>query len=516
MDIDEIFAGLREPREAPGGQARVYARQGATIGDGMQTAARVGGFTAIAALLLNAAPLFIAAVAGIIFMVHGCVTSTFTGATPEPLRATEQPAPRPVQAAASPPRNITTALTAPQPRQPVQHQSLFPEPGARPAPAVAPRDASRSATVDAIAAPRQETMPAPVETVPNPRRFALGGLTPEGVQPGSSPDGTRFEWREAIEIHPDFDSSFFASSGRGGRQGGGLMGQEFPMSGLLGGPASGREPRDAGEFTPEDSPLFDVQKGKKYFGTSQQPGNPSCRISLTIESIHDHGSNLRARIEMLGGLRTSRTFDGYVDVDENTIVLIPVASPGSFGTFVTHSPWHSQSPTRITLEVLGGGKRLSGESYSGERFELTQQDSARPPMPSKPSGNGGGSVDLGGAPSMSRAWDLVRRNGRAISPSERSAWVFFHEQDHRGTVEWMRGDQVIASGTYRDHRNGRDIDITLSKDGATEFYPGIFMLLANEPGTVRIAIPNAPGAERLTSMSASNSNRFDLKPRQSR
>lgn len=520
MDLDEIFSGLRETRQPRNGKTRVYARHGATIGDGMQTAARVGGWTAFAALLLNSAPILIAALAGLIFMVRGCLVSTFETSTPERPVASQQPLPptspltsiplNPRPAAAIEPRGIASNGSGRTVGLPLQQESNAD-------PTRSDEISWRREIADRIAEPHHQAN-ADV-SVHSPKIDELSGLAPPGYLPEQFGLARPFAgtlWTSPNDVGNGLENTVgpFGFPAAGDVMGMGFTGQEFGMTQRVAGRglAADYTSPEIGQI--EASPLFDTRKGRKYTGTSQQPGQQSYRISLSVDLIREHGSNMRARLSLLEGSRITKPFDGFLDDDGRSMTLVPITNPGSFGTFLTHMPWHSQSPTRITLEILGDGKRLTGKSYSGERFELTEDDSAQQrASKGHESTQPTALVELGGASSDGKIWDVVRRNGVELSPNEKTSWLFFNEKDRSGTIEWLRGGNEIASGTYKDYGNGRDLDINIIRGEKVDTYRGFFMALLNDPGSIRIVIPKLPGVERITSMNGDLCNRFDLKLR---
>ena len=127
----------------------------------------------------------------------------------------------------------------------------------------------------------------------------------------------------------------------------------------------------------ESSDQFSFKRGRRFTGTSQQSGEPSMRVQLSIISVKDRGTSVTARLASLDSSRLSRNYNGLIETNPLRLTLIPEAQSNGFSTFVTYQPWHSNSPTRISLEI-NSEKGLSGTSGSGERFELFAEPEPQP------------------------------------------------------------------------------------------------------------------------------------------
>lgn len=126
--------------------------------------------------------------------------------------------------------------------------------------------------------------------------------------------------------------------------------------------------------------MFQSVSGKRFVGTCQMPSEPSKRIQLVISEIRDRGTNLTATLKLIEGRSKSLHLKGLIEEEPARLILIPNRGPRKMGSgsFGRARPWYV-TPTRITLHMDGRG--LSGQSKSGEQFDLLPTQSSLPATP---------------------------------------------------------------------------------------------------------------------------------------
>lgn len=440
---------------------RVQRRRqhGATIGDGIRSSARIAATMTGITLLIKAGPMLLAGIAGCVFVIRGCMSTPtpsphFDGKTP----STEQ----------SPPSTVI--------HMPSVERS---------------RDRSH----------RPQTSATAVYKAP------IRGASHQDAQ-AASPAPAEADWQyftepvpPAVQLFPPQPSLFpsFVIP----------MNQPFPgppTPNAFGGMLATGPSAPAPSVDPVSSPLFDVSKGREFLGTSQQPGYPSVRISLSLDAIQERGRNLKARMSTLQGTRISKTFTGMIEQNPLRLVLIPDTNPTSFGTFVTYQPWHSSSPTRITLEIASDGKLLTGTSYSGEQFELMPHAERELPANVVPEVvvPFPGFDDEG---ESSTVWKLLNKNGK---PVDDQTWEFTQQVSGLGEFRWMRGTTVIAQGTYRDASDVQHLDISVTIGAKSHAYPGRYTVRGTSQGVIRVCLPAEAISKRPRGVSSTYGNMFEL------
>lgn len=437
---------------------------GASIGDGMKTSARIAGTTTLIGLLLNAGPMLLASSAGILLLLRGCLSSWTS------VPQTVPPGPASVAVSSYAPPRYSQAI-APSLRpasRPIRTQPL-----------ALPEIPQQSTNVNFDHAAEFESGDYGSQ---NPNQFVLSyPSTPFRPMPhvGNFPASTVWGAGFAAPSNPMLDV-------------------------MAAGPAMSDSPSQA------ISPLFSFQQGRKFAGTSQMPGEPSRRISLSIAAIRDGGSNISAKISTLEGARFSRPYTGLIEKNPWRLKLIPVRNPKSFGTFVTYIPWYSESPTDITLEISADGKSLAGTSVSSEQFELLPQFEISPeftdtnsPVPLSDSvlddSNEGGTQ-----------WKLMERNGEPVSAAESQLWTFTQTNADRGNFEWTKASVQIASGSYVEGEVKGQLDIILAGDDRPQIYRGLMDFLQGEEHTIRICIPATADQKRPARITGKYGNVFKL------
>ena len=242
--------------------------------------------------------------------------------------------------------------------------------------------------------------------------------------------------------------------------------------------------------TIEISPLFNFERGRKFAGTSQMPGEPSRRIQLSIDAIRENGRNISAKLSTLDGRRYTRHYTGLIEKKPLRLKLIPVRNPTSFGTFVTYQPWYSNSPMDITLEISSDGKSLTGTSGSSEEFELLplfEVSHAVAPIEVIDS-----SEQFAGFDDSSEGatqWRLVRRNATGIEASEEQLWMFTLINEGGGSFVWTKGQAMLASGSYLENASRGEIDILLIDGQEPKVYRGLIDGDSATAHALRVCIP---------------------------
>lgn len=269
-------------------------------------------------------------------------------------------------------------------------------------------------------------------------------------------------------------------------------------------------PRENDAASLVNSPLFNFQRGRKFAGTSQMPGEASRRILLAISAIRDGGTNISAKLSTLDGARFTRAFTGMIEKDSWRLKLIPVRHPTSFGTFLTYMPWYSNSPTDITLEISADGKSLTGSSVASEQFELLPQFDINPdnvadarPTPSDDSA-------LDDEEEGPTRWKLVRRNSEAIEDTETQYWAFESNDPGSGKFAWLKGVNTLASGTYAEREVPGHVDLSVMINGSLQ----VFQTLMDRPGTtgsaIRFCVPRTPDEKRPARLAEKYGNVYEL------
>lgn len=233
------------------------------------------------------------------------------------------------------------------------------------------------------------------------------------------------------------------------------------------------------------SPLFNILQGGDFLGTSQMPSEPSQRTMLSIGQIREGGTNITARLSLIEKPSVRRAYTGVIEGDE--LILIPKRKQGVIPMFLTRQPWHSNSPTRITL--FNDGKSLTGTSVSGERFEFLprQQETSQADGPHglSPGENG----------PDSRRWQLRGRH----SSSQSQIWRFRRTGSNRGNFLWYQGDAVKHSGRYIEDRDLGHLDLILNGERPPKSYlvKVQFAASASQAATVCVAKSGARRPPRV-------------------
>lgn len=263
----------------------------------------------------------------------------------------------------------------------------------------------------------------------------------------------------------------------------------------------------------EASPLFSLEKGKTFLGTSQMPGQPSRRVELTIIAVRERGRSIDALLSTLGSPRVKKKFTGLIEDDPVHLTLMPERHPTSFGMFVTYQPWDSESPTDISLDLDDDGKTLVGTSVAGEVFEFLPK--VNPPRRTA------SSLDLDSAPrpalrgfvqsdSATTKWRLVRRNSTRMSESAETYWAFDRETQTSGRFTWMERGSTYATGNYTENPDACFLDIELLVQGRSRIYRCLYELIPHQSGAIRVCIPQVAGSERPPRFSNQYGNMFEL------
>lgn len=436
-------------------------RPGATIGDGMVTSARIAGVTAI---LINGGPMLLAGLGGCLFLFRGCIWS----------------APHIAQ---QPRAAVATPAYMPQ-----QMPSVIP---------VSPREARRQSS----RAPLQIAEPSPVAH--SDERALIDAVIEPGVP--------SLDQVEPLRLPQP--GGFFA-------MGPGFNGAANPMPGFPFGNNSIMgmitEPPSASDPPAfEESPLFDLKRGRKFLGTCQMPGSPSKRMSLALGAIREGGRNIEAKLSLLEAPRMTKAFTGVIEQNPLRLTLTPDQHPTSFGTFLTYMPWYSNSPTKITLSIADDGKSLSGTSVASEEFEFLPQERnaeairVRRPLPIETF------AGFDDASQGSTKWN-VKRKGQESGDGTAQLWSFTQISDGEGSFSWFRDGSKIASGTYLENASKKQLDIFLTRGRETLIYRGVFnSFVADEEG-VEVCIAKEQGQERPAQITSEKGNVFELMASDSR
>ena len=439
-------------------------RPGATIGDGMVATARAAGAATALTVLVNAGPMLLAGIGGSLFLLRGCLWSP--SPAPQP---THTLAPQPLAAATVHPTSIATASVQPsvrtlRPSRPVGDPRLD-------------RQALDVTPYEIL--PEEVILP---QEHAEPLRLAQpGGFFAMG--PG---------------FHPAANPMFSFPPGNNS------------IMGMIAEPPSANDPP-----TFEESPLFDLKRGRKFLGTCQMPGSPSKRVSLSLGAIREGGRNIEAKLSLLESPRTTKAFTGVIEKNPHRLTLTPDLNPTSFGTFLTYMPWYSNSPTKITLSISEDGKLLSGTSVASEEFEFLPQERSssatrtRAPMPID-SFAGFDDASKGGTD-----WKVTSSSSESTA-STSQIWSFAQISDGEGSFIWRRDGNTIASGTYLENQQKKQLDIVLTHGQESRTYRGIFKPIDGSQERVQICISKIHDDERPKRMGREEGNLFELEANDSK
>ena len=446
----------------------------------VKLAAKMGGI----ALLIQSAPVLLVGIAGCVLVFQSCSWSLPSIAPTTVPTVALHPQPQP--------------SVAPRPAYvPEQVASFTPEP--LPVPQQ-PQPQSRS---------RQEQSP----PRPRARQTALERLSPrlnsgasEQEEPDEEPDdydGPRPAFNQAPQGMFGGGMGFplpTMTNGPGLGMGGGFFGSPNPMWSTLVDPMTANQPQSF-----EESPLFDLRRGRKFLGTSQLQSEPSRRISLSLDAIRERGTNITARLTTIEGTRFSRQYTGVLENNPPRLTLIPVQDPRGIGTFVTYQSWTSNSPTRISLTISNDGKELSGSSYSGEVFELL-------PAPDRTEVAETLESDFSGfddKETSATIWFLDKRNYKTI---QHESWEFHQKDDDGGQFAWLQTSGARIKGSYTQDLEQGHLDIEIVINGEPQLYHGYFKPLASGDGRMQVCIPKSAAGKRPNRISVQQGNVFDLIP----
>lgn len=449
--------------------------QGATIGDGIRSSAKIAAAMTVVTLLFKSGPVLLVGLGGLILCARSCM-----------------PLGQPVA-----PKTATVSFE--QPTRLMQSQSTITSSPyvapVRPGPMIQPRTsrvASRGQTVV------EELDQTPMVIVEDEQPQFV--TEPVGFRaPTFEFENSFFGVRPGIRLDPNLSSPFM---GMGQFPGGGLFG---PVIAPTNRPLS-----DASRMFMENTisggsdltmppEQFSFKRGRKFIGTSQMPGQPSMRVQLTIVSVKDQGTNVTARLSSLEGKKFSRNYNGLIETDPLRLTLIPEAQSNGFGTFMTYSPWHSNSPTKISL-TINTDKGLSGTSYSSELFELTAETES----PSSPTAARSGFQGFDTDEQSATEWTVKFKNGKTVFGE---AWEFSGESQ---SFVWKREGKVIAKGNYAEGLAGRTLDLIIVSPTSTKSFECLFFVTPADLRSIRVCVPKSPEEKRPIGLDSSIGNLFDL------
>ncbi|GAB5407267.1 MAG: hypothetical protein Aurels2KO_54980 [Aureliella sp.] len=413
---------------------------GATIGDGMRTTARWGGALALATLLLKIGPALAAGLFALVFFLRSMMAPANQPLNPNATQHSPQPA-----------YVADTSL----PRAPVMQSSY-----------------GRLETIPESQSPLNQMVELPTANVGSRNEL-------EGKQHAA----LRAQFSPPMSI----DSMFGALAPH----------SEMPVLGRQ--PNAIDPPQTASSV--ELSTLFESRRGRTLAGTAQMPGSASQRVRLSIDSIRDGGSHIKARLSTLEGRRVTKLFVGYLQSKPDQLVLKPDIPRGNIPMFLTHASWQV-CQTAITLEMSPDGQILEGTSVSGEQFRFTPQIHA-PPSAQLPAINQAYGFGSATGPV---AWNLTSRNA---SDTTEEVWEFTATDSSKGTFVWKRGQGVHARGSYHEDPGLRTLDITVSVGGQSRIYRGIYSLEHDEASVCLSR--QAGGIAPPASLNAASGNLFTLR-----
>jgi len=427
-----------------------------------------------ATLLVKSGPLILIGLAGALLCFRSCISLSL------PMAPQSQPI-------ASQPQ---------QGRQVMQQQSTtLPSPYGNPSESVRARPARAT-----IASPGQSARPMETESDVDSSHLLIVEDEPIRQVPAMFFESHALPFApQPMGLFPSFDGSS------------GVMGSS-PPQGLFGGPnmtPMGNAIDPSSRFmentianpsatSAEPSSQFSFKRGRKFTGTSQQSGNPSMRVQLAITGVKDRGTNITARLTSLEKSGVGKNYTGLIETNPLRLTLIPEAQSNGFGTFVTYSPWHSNSPTRITL-AINSDKGLSGTSVSGEQFDLQAEPEPIPKAIPSPSFHGFDSDALN-----QTVWTILHKNGEAVSGE---SWIFDATSK---SFEWRKESKVIAKGNYKESIALKSLDIILVKPTSTKVYSCLFHDTPGKDNSVRVCVPREPGGARTTTLDSAVGNLFDI------
>lgn len=440
MKRTQTFDPKRRPAQPPGARRARSHTSGATIGDGMRTTARWGGALALATLLLKIGPALAAALFALVFFFRSMMLPTHQPPGPDTSLRSTQPA---------------YVADARLPRGPILQSSY-----------------DRTTTINQAPSPLRslvELHSENVESFADLESEGSGGMGAQFVPPVSidSMFGT---------LAPPADMAAFGN--RNAR------------------PEPGQQASAV-----ELSTLFESRRGRTFAGTAQMPGYASQRVRLSIDSIRDGGSHIKARLSTLEGRRITKSFVGYLQNKPDQLVLKPDIARGNIPMFLTHASWQI-CQTAITLEMSPDGQFLAGTSVSGEQFQFTPQVRIPPPAQhTEPNQTQRFASSVGLA-----VWRLITRNSQAVADD---TWELTATDDFGGDFVWKKAESVHARGVYREDPINHALDITVQVGGHPRVYRGIFSLTGDEASVCLARQAGSP--EPPSTMNAASGNQFTLR-----
>lgn len=467
IDFSEM---LNTPPKAKNKKPKKRRRKSSSFGDSFGGITRLIGAMTAATLLLKSGPFIVIGLCGVLLCLKSCVSFTPNFLPPNPPVAIEPSSPmQPYQ----PPARVQfasqsrPAISRPSPAQPstpslppiVEDDEAFDL-----SPIVVMDDVRESmASIPPWNIPSQTS----VTTFANP--FPSFAPTPNSIMGmGSSPPGF-------------FGGPSIAPNGNGSDPS-----RRF-MENTIANPESIDAPSQ-----------FSFKRGRKFTGTSQQPGEPSMRVQLTIVSVKDRGTNVTARLNSLEANRFSRNYNGLIETNPLRLTLIPEPQKNGFGTYLPNSPWHSNSPMRIAL-MINGDKGLSGAGGS-EIFEFQPE----PESVTRAATNE--SPFLGFDPDAKHptTWVVRRKNGKELNDE---SWIFSSENK---SFEWKRGNKSIANGNYSESVHGKTLDIIIVNATSTKVYAGLFFDAKGNDRSVRVCVAREAGGKRPANIDSELGNLYEL------
>ncbi len=451
----------------PRPRRRRNSRRNSRVRDFVIGGATTAVATSILPMLLNSGPLLFTILAGCFFVFRGCISNWS--------RPVQPLAPPVVYSSPQPPVNVQSPVAPLRPR-PASHSQPHPRP-----------EPVQSEPLLAEQLPDEQPLAEFLAEAPAGQPFGFRPFPPMPQQPFGVGMFGNMEGQGVSQ-----PSLFFPS----------FHGQNQLMGALAAPPTSDQL------ATLESSPLFSFQRGRKFLGTSQMPGEPSRRISLSIDAIREGGRNITAKLSTLDSPRVTKPFSGLIEQNPLRLTLKPVRHPTSFGIVLPHEPWHSNSMAVITLNIASDGKSLTGTSNAAEEFQLLPQfDISETSQARNGAETRSNILAFDENDEHSTSWKIAKRNYKVIEGNANQLWIFTRTNEDGGDFVWTRGDTTLCSGTYVEKSNESSLDIVLLAGRSRKTYCCRFTSGAK---TARVCVPKEANDNRPSQVSTQFGNVFDL------
>lgn len=258
---------------------------------------------------------------------------------------------------------------------------------------------------------------------------------------------------------------------------------------------------------PQGIVVFEAVPGREFVGTSQMSGEASVRIRLNILEVRDGGSSVTVSLSKMHDRRFTRRYEGTIQNGSLRLTPLEERTPMDHGLRTPWKPWHSNSPTPITLAIGPHGKTLTGSSMSGEQFTLMPSDDSP--------------ANDDDAPTVSPEWQqflaetgatvffrITRHNGKNLEES--ASWSFVPESPHNGRFHWQNGDRTVCEGRYAKSSQEGHLDLNVLQEPSQR--RRIYRtLVAFDAPSVLICVAG-PGKPRPSDIHRSFGKTFQLQP----